>query len=98
MNQIRYHVEARIDVLEIVEYYEEQEGAKLADAFIFELERFIVRIAERPLSYHEIEPGVRRANLDRFPHHVLFEIVDDKTIKIIAVKHNRRHPALGLDR
>ncbi|HEY2866829.1 MAG TPA: type II toxin-antitoxin system RelE/ParE family toxin [Pyrinomonadaceae bacterium] len=98
MRRIRYHVEARFDVLEIVDYYEEREGPELADEFTSELETFIERIAERPLSYRESEIGIRRANLDRFPHHVLFEIVDDETIKIVAVKHNRRRPSLGLDR
>jgi plasmid stabilization system protein ParE len=98
VKRIRYHVEARIDVLEIVQYYEEQEGAELADEFTSELERFIERVAERPLSYREIEPGTRRANLEQFPHHLLFQIVDDETIKVVAVKHNRRHPNLGLDR
>lgn len=98
MRKIRYHVETRIDVLEIVEYYEEKEGAELANEFTAALKRFIERVAERPLSYREIEPGTRRANLDRFPHHVLFQIIDDEAIKIVAVKHNRRHPALGLDR
>jgi plasmid stabilization system protein ParE len=98
VRKIRYHVEARVDVLEIVEYYEDKEGPELADEFISELERFIESVAERPLSYREVEPGTRRANLDRFPHHVLFQIIDDEMIKVIAVKHNKRHPAQGLDR
>jgi plasmid stabilization system protein ParE len=98
VRRIRYHVEARVDVLGIVEYYEDKEGPKLADEFTSELEKFIEAVAERPLSYREIAPGVRRANLDRFPHHVLFQIIDDETIEVLAVKHSRRDPALGLDR
>lgn len=98
MRRIRYHVEARIDVLEIVEYYEAKEGPELADQFTSELEHIIKAVAERPLSYREIMPRYRRANLHRFPHHVLFQIIDDETIKIVAIKHNRRHPDLGLNR
>lgn len=96
--RIKYHVEARIDVLAIAEYYEQQDGADLADQFTSELQVFIERVAQRPLSYREVQPGTRRANLDRFPHHILFEIIDDGNIKVVAVKHNRRHPDLGLDR
>lgn len=41
MKRIVYHVEARIDVLEIVEYYERESGTALADRFTVELESFI---------------------------------------------------------
>ena len=98
MRRIIYDVEARFDVLEIVEYYEKVDGPGLADRFTSELEKFIENIARRPESFMQIRSGVRRANLNRFPHHVLFQIVDKETIKILAVKHDRRHPDLALDR
>lgn len=98
MRQIVYDVEARFDVLEIVEYYEKSDGPQLADRFVAELEKFITKVAEWPESYVEIRSGIRRANLNRFPHHILFQIVNADTIKILAVKHDRRHPDLGLDR
>ena len=98
MRRVVYHVGARFDVLEIVEFYEHSEGPGLADRFTTELERFIVHIVERPESYNEIRHGIRKANLGRFPHHILFRIVDDETIEVLAVKHDRRHPDFGLDR
>lgn len=98
MRRIVYDIEARFDVLEIVEYYEKVEGQHLADRFTSELKKFLEFVATRPESYVEIRPGIRRANLDRFPHHILFEIVDLETIRILTVKHDRRHPDLGLDR
>ena len=98
MKRIVYHLGARLDVLEIVEYYERKAGVDVADRFTSELERFIEQIAERPNSYREHPKGVRRANLNRFPHHVLFRIVDAETIKILSVKHDSRRPSYGLDR
>lgn len=98
MKIIKYHLGARLDVLEVVAYYEREGGAELADGFTLELERFIETIAERPNSYREHRKGVRRANLNRFPHHVLFRIVDAETIKILSVKHDRRRPSYGLNR
>ena len=98
MKRIVYHLGARLDVLEIVEYYEREGGAQIADRFTAELERFIESVAERPNSYREHPKGVRRANLNRFPHHVLFRIVDAETVKILSVKHDRRRPSYGLDR
>ena len=84
-----------MEVLEIVEYYESKGGPQLADLFTSELKRYIESLAERPESYGLQIGSLRRANLNRFPYHVLFRIVDDETIKIIAVKHNRRRPGYG---
>ena len=98
MRRIIYDVEARFDVLEIVEYYEKVDGPQLADRFTSELAELITHIAERPESFAQIGSGLRRANLNRFPHHIIFEIVGIETIKILTVKHDKRHPDLGLDR
>ena len=97
MRRVIYDVEARFDVLEIVEFYEKVDGPHLADRFISELEKFIEQIAERQKSFVEIRSGIRRANLNQFPHHILFQIVGAETIKILTVKHDRRNPDLGLD-
>lgn len=98
MIRIIYHVGARLDVLDIVEYYERESGADLADRFTSELEAFIEAIAERPHSYREHPRGIRRANLNRFPHHVLFRVVDAETIEILSVKHDHRRPSYGSER
>lgn len=98
MRRIIYDVEARFDVLEIVGYYEKVDSSQLADRFTSELEKLIEYIAGRPESFVEVRSGIRRANLDKFPHHILFQLVDTETIKVLAVKHDRRNPDLGLDR
>ena len=98
MRRIVFDVEARFDVLEVVQYYEKVDGPQLADRFTSELQATIEQVAIRPGSFAEIRSGIRRANLDRFPHHVLFQIVDDETVKILTVKHDKRHPDLGLNR
>jgi plasmid stabilization system protein ParE len=36
-------------------------------------------------------------NLERFPFHFLYRIVDDR-IRILAVRHHRRRPSLGMHR
>ena len=57
MKRIVYHLEARFDVLEIVEHYEQEGGAQLADRFTSELQRFIEAIAQRPESSLVIKEG-----------------------------------------
>ena len=98
MRRIVFDVEARFDVLEVVQYYEKVDGPQLADRFTSELQATIEQVATRPGSFAEIRSGIRRANFGRFPHHVLFQIVDDETVKILTVKHDKRHPDLGLNR
>jgi plasmid stabilization system protein ParE len=96
--KIVYHLGARLDVLEAVEHYENEDSPALADRFTTELEHFIDRIAQMPLSYREVHPGVRRVNLNKFPYHVLFRIVDSETVKVLTVKHNKRRPLHGMKR
>ena len=58
--KIRYHVLARQDVLNILEYYERETDHQIAVKFFSELEYCIRRIANMPNSFPEIAKGVRR--------------------------------------
>jgi len=93
--RVIYHPSARVDVFEIIDYYEREAGTELAADFLGELERLIDQVAARPESFAVSKKHVRRANVRRFPHHVLFETLDDKTVRVLVVKHNRRHPSHG---
>jgi plasmid stabilization system protein ParE len=95
VRRVVYNVEARFDTLNIVEYYEREGGPELADRFTTDLEDLIRRVSENPLAYREFKHGIRRANLHRFPHHILYRLLKEETIKILSVKHDRRHPAYG---
>lgn len=96
--KVVYHLGARLDVLEAVEYYEREDGAALADRFTGELERFVERLAKAPGSYREVHPGIRRIDLNKFPYHVLYRIIDANTVKVLTVKHHKRRPSYGLRR
>lgn len=93
-----HHPSSRFDVLEIVEFYRDTADATLAADFYAELLETFDKIAERPRSFQTYVGDTRRANLNRFPHHVVFEIIDDTTIAIILVRHDHRDPENGLDR
>ncbi len=96
--KIRYHVLARQDVLNILEYYERETDHQIAVKFFSELEHCIRRIANNPSSFPEIAKGIRRCLLNRFPYQINFEIVSLAEVKILVVKHQRREPDFGLDR
>jgi len=67
---------------------------RLSDEFRDELRTTITRIAENPEASHESH-GFRRANLKRFPYHVLYEISAAR-VRVMLVRHNKRNPQYGI--
>jgi plasmid stabilization system protein ParE len=96
--KIRYHVLARQDVLDILEYYERETDHQIAVKFFSEVEHPLGRIADNPNSFPEITKGVRRCLLSRFPFQINYEIVSATEVRILVVKHQRRDPDFGLNR
>jgi toxin ParE1/3/4 len=45
-----------------------------------------------------VERDVRRVLMKRFPYVIYFRIVNDETIRITVVKHEKRHPSYGRKR
>lgn len=80
-----------------MEYYERVATRELADDFYREFRLFVEEAAVRPESFAIRERDIRRANLRRFPYHFLFRIAGD-SVRILVVRHHRRHPAFGIMR
>lgn len=85
------------DLLEIMEYYDGEGGAELAADFYAQFRLCARAAGERPYSFPSFGE-LRRVNLPRFRHHFLFQILNDKTLRILLVRHDRRHPTFGLER
>lgn len=92
-----YHRSVQRDVSEVIAYYDRAGGAELGDAFFAELTAQVQAAQSRPEKFHPVAGKLRRANLHRFPYHFLFRCSGD-TIRILVVRHNRRHPAYGIER
>lgn len=45
-----------------------------------------------------VRGDTRRSLMKRFPFVILFRLLEDGVIRITVVKHERRHPAFGLER
>jgi plasmid stabilization system protein ParE len=93
---VTYHPLVRGDVEEALSYYHKV-CARLADEFHAELPDLIHRAAVHPLRFHQVDQGFRRASLRRFPYHVLYEVHLD-CVRVMLVRHNKRHPRYGLSR
>jgi plasmid stabilization system protein ParE len=91
------HPKIYSDIDSIMAYYEEVATTALANEFYGELRHLMAEAAARPESFLMRERDIRRVNLQRFPYHFLFRIVDD-AVRILVVRHHRRNPSLGIGR
>ena len=94
---VRYNKFVQRDVNEIRDHDTRESGPERADEFFAELMKTIHLAAADPTRYHTAEGGLRRANLKRFPFHILYRIRPGY-IRINVVKHHKRHPSFGLRR
>jgi plasmid stabilization system protein ParE len=81
---------AEQDLSEAAHWYEER-GAGLGKEYLFAVDQTIETILERPLTFQEIEQGIRRAAVRRFPYGVYF-IADEVAVTVLAVLHGSRNP------
>jgi plasmid stabilization system protein ParE len=94
--EVSYHPLVKRDVAEALRYYHHI-APQLADEFQDEVRIMLDRAAANPLRFHPAGRDFRRANLRRFPYHVLYDVRPD-SIRVMIVRHNKRHPDYGMDR
>lgn len=94
--RVEYHPAVEQDVAEALQRYDAV-SQKLGEAFKAELRRVIKAAAARPGRFHLIKRGLHRANLKRFPYHVVYRELPDG-IRVTLVRHHRRHPDFGMQR
>lgn len=82
--------EAQRDIEEAAFRYEIQRLG-LGVRFTDQLDQLLRRITDHPFQFPEIDEGVRRGLLHRFPYAVYFA-TGERTIAVVAVLHQHRHP------
>ena len=95
--EIIYHRLIKNDIHTALRYYDSEGGKKLGDRFFDEIEETVTQITKNPTRYHFSDGKQRRAQLKKFPYHILFEATED-TIWIGVIRHDKRHPSYGLKR
>ncbi len=91
--KIEYHPFTVDDISNAEAYYEEQRPG-LSHAFRVEVLQAIEHITENPLLYAEVK-GVRRALLRHFPFSIVYRILKNDTIRILLIRHHKRHSTFG---
>lgn len=87
----RFSPEARLDLLASAEFYESQRRG-LGAEFAVDVGLALAHVLEAPRRWPEIEPGIRRFRLDRFPYALIYRILPPQMVEIIAVFDLRRQP------
>ncbi len=92
----RFVAEARAELLEQADYYDEKRPG-LGDRFIAEVERAVDFALRFPMGGSPWLRGTRRVFTQRFPFAVVYR-PDPGGIVIFAVAHTRRRPDYWRDR
>lgn len=90
--------DAHIDIAEAMEYYSDKGGLTVASDFYSEFWSTAKRIEQNAYSFPIYIKNYRRVQLHRFPYNILFRIVDEQTLRILTVRHDKRHSSYGTER
>lgn len=90
------HPDLASDIRDVTLHYAEISDRVLS-AFWSELDHVLALIERNPRSHHFDTCGLRRANFRKFPYHLLYGIEED-TVFLVVLRHDRRHPNFGLGR
>ncbi len=92
-----FHKLVQRDLRIVLSYYEEEGGSALADRFFRELDVLVHEIESHPARFRKVAGKLRRADLKRFPYHLLFT-EGANGIRVLVLRHHRRNPRFGMQR
>ena len=93
---IRFLAPAQRELDDAVEWYNRQ-AVGLGQELLDELDRAARRAVAFPMSYPEIEPGIRRAEWRDSPYGVIYGL-GDKTLLVLTVARLHRRPRYWIER
>ena len=96
MIPVRYHDAAEDELLNEIGYLELRVPG-LGRRFYAEVQRAEKHLSEFPGSGSEVQPGIRKQNLRKFPFSLIYSIEKDGLL-VLAVAHQRRRPRYWLPR
>jgi toxin ParE1/3/4 len=95
--RVEYHPAVEEELRDIIKYYN-QRSTGLGFEFLDEFEKQVLKIASMPSLWLTVQNNVQRSLMTRFPYVIYFRVINDNILRVTIVKHERRHPKLGLKR
>jgi toxin ParE1/3/4 len=96
-SRIKFHAAAQAELEHAVDYYEARESG-LGEQFLSEVQRVVSLVTDYPEIGAEIWETRRRVLLNRFPYALIYRILRDGRVRILAVMHLRQRPRYWLER
>jgi toxin ParE1/3/4 len=88
---------AEQELVDAVDYYEAAQ-AGLGLRYLQEVEYLIQLLVEFPEMGVVIQGSIRRLVLPKFPYSLLYRVLDDRQIRILAVAHHKQRPRYWVNR
>ena len=97
MRHISFHPLAERELADAALYYEERKQ-KLGLEYLSEVEHVTNLLRRHPNAGVVVRGTVRRLLLPSFPYSVLYRVVDENRVRILAIAHHKRKPHYWSDR
>jgi len=97
MRNVVFHSLAEQELIDAAVYYEEKNQG-LGLEYLSEVEHAANLLIRYPSAGSVIRGSIRRLILPKFPYSLLYRVVDEEMIRILAVAHHRRKPQYWVDR
>jgi toxin ParE1/3/4 len=97
MKNVVFHPLAEQELIDAVTYYEEQK-IDLGLEYLQEVEYAVKFLTQYPEAGSKVRGDVRRLTLPKFPYSLLYRVLVNNQIRILAIAHHRRKPHYWVDR
>jgi toxin ParE1/3/4 len=91
MRQVVFHPLAEKEFIDAAVYYEEQESG-LGGKYLAEVEYAVNFIAQYPEAGFIVRGSLRRLTLPKFPYYLLYRVLENAQIRVLAVAHHKHKP------
>jgi toxin ParE1/3/4 len=97
MKRIVFHPLAEQELVDVASYYEEQNQG-LGLEYLAEVEGAVNLLIRYPSAGVVVQESIRQLILPKFPYSLLYRVVDDDLIRILAIAHHKRKPVYWIGR
>lgn len=97
MKTVVFNSLAEQELADAVVYYEEQRP-ELGLEYLEEVEHAVNLLRRYPETGSKVRGSVRRLILPRFPYSLLYRILENGQIRVLAIAHHKRRPQHWLGR
>jgi plasmid stabilization system protein ParE len=95
--EVVFHRLVQRDMDDILDYYKQNAPSSVANRFFDQFISTVNQSARNPRHFTPFSGILRRAKVPGFPFHFLFRETT-KGIRVLVLRHDRRHPSFGLGR